>query len=180
MNVQIWIVLTFQEIYEKGGRKFGILNLPPLGCLPAVKAIIPPNRDGCVEEITQVVKLHNEALSEALHSLHTHLQDFKYSYIDFYTSINQRIKSPSKYGNVYNRSLYLLFLWIYYWSRCGWVRKSNSRKWVWLIKLITLFVNKSWYDNLIIRILLKKLYLIDQLTHHNSALEKKKPCFSIH
>ncbi|KAF7813985.1 GDSL esterase/lipase 1-like [Senna tora] len=86
-----------KEIYNKGGRKFGFLNLPPLGCLPVVKALIPPTKDGCVEEVTQFVKLHNEALSEALHGLQTQLKGFKYSYIDFYTSLNERIKAPSKY-----------------------------------------------------------------------------------
>ncbi|KAI9102903.1 hypothetical protein K1719_023342 [Acacia pycnantha] len=63
-----------------------------------MKALISPAQDGCVEKVTEVVKSHNEALSEALHELEAQLQGFKYSYIDFYTSLTERIKSTSKYG----------------------------------------------------------------------------------
>ena len=83
----------------RGGRKFGFLNLPPLGCLPVVKALnLGTNKDGCVEEVMEITQLHNGALKELLQKLETQLQGFKYSYTDFYTAISERIKNPSKYG----------------------------------------------------------------------------------
>ncbi|KAI4355382.1 hypothetical protein L6164_004162 [Bauhinia variegata] len=87
-----------QEIFEIRGRKFGFLNLPPLGCLPIMKAAMPVSRNGCVEEITELVKLRNRKLAEFLPKLELQLQGFKYSYIDFYTSLSDRLKEPSKYG----------------------------------------------------------------------------------
>ncbi|KAJ1408294.1 SGNH hydrolase superfamily [Sesbania bispinosa] len=87
-----------KEIYKKGGRKFGFLNLPPLGCLPVMRALMPGTRDGCVEEAMELVQKHNDALKEVLQKLETQLQGFKYSYTDFYTFITARMKDPSKYG----------------------------------------------------------------------------------
>ncbi|RYR24401.1 hypothetical protein Ahy_B02g057897 [Arachis hypogaea] len=85
-------------VIKKGGRKFGFLNLFPLGCLPVAKALnLEINKDGCVEEIMEITQLHNVALKELLQKLETQLQGFKYSYLDFHTAISERIKDPSKY-----------------------------------------------------------------------------------
>ncbi|MED6137949.1 hypothetical protein PIB30_069785 [Stylosanthes scabra] len=91
--------IVIKEIYMKGGRKFGFLNLFPLGCLPVAKALnLSINKDGCAEEITEITELHNVALKELLQKLEIELQGFKYSYIDFHTASSERIKDPSKYG----------------------------------------------------------------------------------
>ncbi|XLS80748.1 hypothetical protein HN51_046579, partial [Arachis hypogaea] len=93
------LTIVIKEIYKKGGRKFGFLNLFPLGCLPVAKALnLEINKDGCVEEIMEITQLHNVALKELLQKLETQLQGFKYSYLDFHTAISERIKDPSKYG----------------------------------------------------------------------------------
>ncbi|QHO52327.1 hypothetical protein HN51_021269 [Arachis hypogaea] len=93
------LTIVIKEIYKKGGRKFGFLNLFPLGCFPVAKALnLEINKDGCVEEIMEITQLHNVALKELLQKLETQLQGFKYSYIDFHTAISERIKDPSKYG----------------------------------------------------------------------------------
>ena len=45
------------------------LGLPPLGCFPTMKALEPGNTNGCMEEVTALVKLHNKALSEVVSKL---------------------------------------------------------------------------------------------------------------
>ncbi|CAL0317978.1 unnamed protein product [Lupinus luteus] len=92
------ITTVIQEIYEKGGRQFGFLNVPPLGSLPVVKALMPGDKDGCVQGAMELAQLHNEALRKVLQKLDTQLKGFKYSYMDFYTSYSERMNSPSKYG----------------------------------------------------------------------------------
>ncbi|XP_019462353.1 PREDICTED: GDSL esterase/lipase 1-like [Lupinus angustifolius] len=92
------LTTVIQEIYEKGGRQFGFLNVPPLGCLPVLKALMPADKDGCVEGAMELAQLHNGALRKVLQKLNTQLKGFKYSYMDFYTSYNERMNSPSKYG----------------------------------------------------------------------------------
>ena len=87
-----------QEIYKKGGRKFGFPNLVPLGCLPLARAANPGNTGTCMVELSALAKLHNKALSKVLPKLERQLNGFKYAIADFYTSLSERIDNPSKYG----------------------------------------------------------------------------------
>uniref|UniRef100_A0A2N9FUW4 GDSL esterase/lipase 1-like n=1 Tax=Fagus sylvatica TaxID=28930 RepID=A0A2N9FUW4_FAGSY len=91
------IDLNTQEIYKKGGRKFAIPNLVPLGCLPFARAL-NPDTGACFQEITALAKLHNEALSKVLQKLESQLHGFKYSIADSYSSLSESINNPSKYG----------------------------------------------------------------------------------
>ena len=90
--------MIYQEIYKKGGRKYVFLGLPPAGCAPSIKALIPGNTGACMEELTTLAKIHNRALSEVLPKLESQLKGFKYSLADFYSFFIERINSPSKYG----------------------------------------------------------------------------------
>lgn len=88
----------FQEIYKRGGRKFGVLGLGPLGCILAMKAIRKPVTGECIEEASEQAKLHNKAVSKVLQKLDTKLTGFKYSMFDFYKTLRERMDNPSKYG----------------------------------------------------------------------------------
>ncbi|KAJ0595073.1 putative GDSL lipase/esterase, SGNH hydrolase superfamily, GDSL esterase/lipase GLIP1-5/GLL25 [Helianthus annuus] len=85
-----------KEIYEKGGRKFGVLTVPPLACLPNIRA----GRAGytCNQELDVITSLHNQKLSKKLEELETQLEGFIYSKFDIYTEVNNRMKNPSRYG----------------------------------------------------------------------------------
>ncbi|KAF3963612.1 hypothetical protein CMV_012019 [Castanea mollissima] len=89
---------VIKGIYKKGGRKIAIPNLAPLGCLPIARAQSPNNTGACIEELLTLEKLHNEALSQTLQELENLLDGFKYSIADTYTSLSERLDSPSKYG----------------------------------------------------------------------------------
>ncbi|XP_059638941.1 GDSL esterase/lipase 2-like isoform X2 [Cornus florida] len=90
------LTTVINEIYKKGGRKFGFLSLGPLGCSPSIRALNYSRNAG--EEITSLVKLHNKALSKTLHRLERQLEGFMYSNFNFYTPFSERIDNPSKYG----------------------------------------------------------------------------------
>ncbi|KAJ0755755.1 putative GDSL lipase/esterase, SGNH hydrolase superfamily [Helianthus annuus] len=87
---------VFKGIYEKGGRKFGVLTVPPLACLPNIRA----GRAGhtCNQELDVITSLHNQKLSIKLEELETQLEGFIYSKFDIYTEVNNRMKNPSRYG----------------------------------------------------------------------------------
>lgn len=87
--------LMRQEIHRKGGRKFGFLSLGPLDFVPLTKALFTPENR---EEITALVTRHNKAFSHALQILASQLKGFKYSYMDFYSSITETMNNPLKYG----------------------------------------------------------------------------------
>lgn len=92
------LTAIIKEIYMKGGRKFGFVNLGPLGCAPAVKALVPGLPGSCLEAGLELSKLHNEALSKALQLLESQLKGFAYANHDFYNSLLNRNNHPSKYG----------------------------------------------------------------------------------
>lgn len=90
-----------QGIYKKGGRKFAILSLAPLGCTPGSRALNfqQGNKSGnCLEELTNLAKLHNSALPKMLKQLEDKLPGFKYSLFDFFKVAIEIIDNPSKYG----------------------------------------------------------------------------------
>ncbi|XP_050383870.1 GDSL esterase/lipase 1-like [Argentina anserina] len=86
------------EIYKVGGRKFGIANLLPLGCLPSFRIRNPDNIGACMEEAISLVESHNIELAKALPELKSQLQGFKYASADFYTYLTERMNRPSEYG----------------------------------------------------------------------------------
>ncbi|KAL7618542.1 hypothetical protein Lser_V15G01507 [Lactuca serriola] len=87
---------AFKGIHERGGRKIGIVTVPPIGCWPSVRAGRPDNT--CSEEIDIIVSLHNQELSQKLQELENQLEGFMYAKYDLNTAIRKRMKNPSKYG----------------------------------------------------------------------------------
>lgn len=105
-----------QEIYKKGGRKFGFLNLGPLGCIPSMKVLVPEAESTCsrLEEATKIVKLHNKELSEVLLELESELHGFRYANHDFYASLTERINNPSKYGMSFDLTIVSNYYYYYF------------------------------------------------------------------
>ncbi|GKU92776.1 hypothetical protein SLEP1_g6459 [Rubroshorea leprosula] len=60
---------VIKGIYKEGGRKFGLLNGGPLGCIPYAIVNELTDNGSCVEEATELAKLHNKALPLTLHEL---------------------------------------------------------------------------------------------------------------
>nr|XP_043637054.1 GDSL esterase/lipase 5-like [Erigeron canadensis] len=94
------ITTAITELHKRGGRKFGFLNLGPLGCIPGLRIILNPPSDsgGCIKAASLLAKLHNQAFSEALKGLAKHLHGFKYSLYNANSFLQHRLKHPSKYG----------------------------------------------------------------------------------
>nr|XP_023881937.1 GDSL esterase/lipase 5 [Quercus suber]POE73701.1 gdsl esterase/lipase 5 [Quercus suber] len=87
-----------KDIYKRGGRKFGFINLLPFGCAPGIRIIKAENNGSCLEEASSLVKLHNKALSRLLRKLEKQLKGFKYSLYNFDINLRRRMNHPSKYG----------------------------------------------------------------------------------
>ncbi|KAL4277615.1 hypothetical protein S245_072251 [Arachis hypogaea] len=89
---------VIKGIHKVGGRKVGILNQPPFGCVLALKIRLNGTKGSCVEEASSLAKMHNNVLSVELQKLKTQLRGFKYSYFDYYNWVFDVINHPSKYG----------------------------------------------------------------------------------
>nr|AEZ63353.1 type I-1 GDSL lipase [Tanacetum cinerariifolium]AEZ63354.1 type I-2 GDSL lipase [Tanacetum cinerariifolium]AEZ63355.1 type I-3 GDSL lipase [Tanacetum cinerariifolium] len=87
---------VIKGIYEKGGRKFGVVNVPLIGCWPGMRAKQPGN--ACNTEVDELTRLHNQAFAKRLEHLEKELEGFVYAKFDLSTAILNRMKNPSKYG----------------------------------------------------------------------------------
>ena len=66
--------------------------------MPGLRILVPGNTGSCFEEITEIAKLHNAALSKALQDLEFKLVEFKYAKHDINISFSERSNNPEKYG----------------------------------------------------------------------------------
>ncbi|KAF8027486.1 hypothetical protein BT93_E0404 [Corymbia citriodora subsp. variegata] len=90
------ITAMLEGIYKVGGRKFGMIGIRNIGCLPSMRK--STGNGSCLRIANDFAKLHNRALVSILKKPEAQLQGFNYSYFDFYTSARDRIRNPSKYG----------------------------------------------------------------------------------
>ncbi|XP_042024802.1 GDSL esterase/lipase 5-like isoform X2 [Salvia splendens] len=87
-----------KAIHKKGGRKFIFLNLGELGCFPGLRILNPETDGGCLEEVSELSKLHNNKLKTFLVKMEQQLYGFKYFLYDFKTSLAEKTTQPLKYG----------------------------------------------------------------------------------
>ncbi|KAK9060355.1 hypothetical protein SSX86_021059 [Deinandra increscens subsp. villosa] len=90
------LTTVIKGIYQAGGRKYGFLTVPPLGCWPAIR--FSQSGNTCSKEIDDIIRVHNQALTRKLEDLEKQLQGFMFSKFNIYGSVSDRMKNPSKYG----------------------------------------------------------------------------------
>nr|GEY00289.1 GDSL esterase/lipase 1-like [Tanacetum cinerariifolium] len=65
---------VIKGIYEKGGRNFGVVTAPLIGCWPRMRVRQPGNT--CNTEIDELTRLHNQAHAKRLEHLEKQLEGF--------------------------------------------------------------------------------------------------------
>ncbi|XP_028797200.1 GDSL esterase/lipase 5-like, partial [Neltuma alba] len=91
---------VIREIYDEGGRKFGLFNVGPLSCFPILRMLKNGSSlDACQEEgASALARLHRRDLPIMLQNLEKQLEGFKYSLTDYYNALIEVMEDPSKYG----------------------------------------------------------------------------------
>ncbi|TMW84503.1 hypothetical protein EJD97_025044 [Solanum chilense] len=92
---------VLKGIYKEGGRKFVMLNVGPIGCIPTIKAFNfqkGVTNGSCMEEVTNMTKMFNSALPQMLKKLEKQLHGFKYTIFNFFKVFRDSIDNPTKYG----------------------------------------------------------------------------------
>lgn len=92
---------VLKGIYKEGGRKFVMLNLGPLGCIPSIRIFNLQKgvtNGSCMEEATNMAKMFNSALPKMLKQLEMQLPGFKYTIFNFFKVLAESIDNPTKYG----------------------------------------------------------------------------------
>ncbi|CAK9324760.1 unnamed protein product [Citrullus colocynthis] len=92
------LTTSIKRVYDSGGRKFGFMNLPPMGCSPGLRVARGDEDGRCLEELEEYANVHNLRLMKLLGDLEKQLKGFKYSLYDFSSSLRQRMENPLKYG----------------------------------------------------------------------------------
>ncbi|KAM3375219.1 GDSL esterase/lipase 5 [Capsicum galapagoense] len=92
---------VLKGVYKDGGRKFVMLNLAPLGCLPILRALNLQKgvtNGSCMEEVTNMAKMFNSALPKMLKQLEKQLPGFKYTIFNTFKVSAETYDNPTKYG----------------------------------------------------------------------------------
>ncbi|KAK4718998.1 hypothetical protein R3W88_017336 [Solanum pinnatisectum] len=92
---------VLKGIYKEGGRKFVMLNLGSLGCLPSVRALNLQKgvtNGSCMEKATNFAKMFNSALPKMLRQIEKQLPGFKYTIFKFFKVVADSINNPTKHG----------------------------------------------------------------------------------
>ncbi|KAJ0244766.1 hypothetical protein HA466_0183180 [Hirschfeldia incana] len=91
-------IISRAGIYKAGGRKFGIMNMGRIDCIPEMLTLDPTRIGSCFEPINELIKRHNVKFSNVLRDLQQRSPDFKYSLFDLYTADTETMENPTKYG----------------------------------------------------------------------------------
>ncbi|KAI4313314.1 hypothetical protein L6164_026304 [Bauhinia variegata] len=87
-----------QEIYQLGARRIGVLNVPPIGCLPSQRTSGGGLERKCVEKYNDAAKLFNSKLARNIDSLNQKFSDSRIVYVDIYYPLLDLISNYQKYG----------------------------------------------------------------------------------
>ncbi|KAG8059493.1 hypothetical protein GUJ93_ZPchr0002g24651 [Zizania palustris] len=58
-----------QALYSLGARRFGILDVPPVGCVPSVRVLSPTGANACVESANGLARGFNDGLASLMAKL---------------------------------------------------------------------------------------------------------------
>ncbi|CAN4086888.1 unnamed protein product [Withania somnifera] len=98
------LVRTFtcfvKDLYGQGARRIGVTSLPPLGCLPAAKALFGFHKSGCISKINRDAQHFNKKMNSAATKLRKQLPGLKIAIFDVFQPIYELVKSPTDHGFV--------------------------------------------------------------------------------
>ncbi|XP_024359742.1 GDSL esterase/lipase At4g01130 isoform X2 [Physcomitrium patens] len=98
------IVAAIQRIYAFGARSIMIVNLPPMGCLPALLTLYADEDSekydtyGCLDSPNKVSNSHNTLLESRVADLRHNYTNATFYYADYYSVYRDVLKSPTLYG----------------------------------------------------------------------------------
>ncbi|KAJ3706804.1 hypothetical protein LUZ61_010509 [Rhynchospora tenuis] len=85
-----------EALYNLGARKFGVVDVPPIGCCPYPRSLNPLG--GCIDTLNELAQSFNQAVNDMMHGLSYTLGGFKYSIGSSYAVVQNIIKDPHAVG----------------------------------------------------------------------------------
>ncbi|GJN09495.1 hypothetical protein PR202_ga27508 [Eleusine coracana subsp. coracana] len=87
---------SITEMYSMGARKFAIINVWQLGCVPAMRALTPTG--ACSDLLNELAAGFNDSVQSLLASLAGKLPGLVYSLADFYSFTHDVLANPGASG----------------------------------------------------------------------------------
>jgi phospholipase/lecithinase/hemolysin len=87
--------IQLQRLYNNGARKFEIIGVSTIGCVPALRL---KNKTECFSEANLLSIKYNEGLQSMLKELKLENKYLSYSYFDTYGALQDLIQNPILYG----------------------------------------------------------------------------------
>ncbi|KAL5211229.1 hypothetical protein ABZP36_022076 [Zizania latifolia] len=89
-----------QALYSLGARRFGILDVPPVGCVPSVRVISPAGANGCVDSANDLARGFNDELRSLMAKLAGSgaMPGMSYSVGSSYNVVSYLVANPEAAG----------------------------------------------------------------------------------
>ncbi|PON53407.1 Lipase [Parasponia andersonii] len=91
-------VVFVQNLYGMGAKKIGVVNLPPLGCLPGAITLFGFGSNECVERLNIDAISFNRKLNSTSQRLRRTLSGLNLVVLDIYQPLYDLVTSPAEYG----------------------------------------------------------------------------------
>lgn len=91
------------ELYAMGGRNIVILNLPPLGCVPAQITLHGHGNSTCVKKLNDDATNMNLQIASLVEDMKKHTPGARLMLVDIFGPIYNAFQDPQKYGFKYAR-----------------------------------------------------------------------------
>uniref|UniRef100_A0A1D1YCZ3 GDSL esterase/lipase At1g29670 n=1 Tax=Anthurium amnicola TaxID=1678845 RepID=A0A1D1YCZ3_9ARAE len=91
-------VSQLKKLHGLGARKFVLLSVQPIGCVPVVKALLHAANGSCVEAINEAALLFNRNLSSLVDNMGQQMPGSHLVYVNSYTIITDIIQNPTQRG----------------------------------------------------------------------------------
>jgi hypothetical protein len=83
---------TWQSLLNLGARKFGILSVPPVGCVPILRGTTSDGQ--CINELNVIAQFFFVSLNGVLQDLNAEFPDMKYSLGNTFAIIDSMTVNP--------------------------------------------------------------------------------------
>ncbi|MQL84489.1 hypothetical protein Taro_016995 [Colocasia esculenta] len=90
--------LPLQRLYGLGARKFVLVTVQPIGCVPVVREMLQPANGTCVEAMNEAALLFNTNLSSMVDLLKQQMPGSHLVYVNSYKIISDIMRSPAERG----------------------------------------------------------------------------------
>lgn len=99
------MITVAQGLADFGATQVLVVNVPPLGCTPALLTLYPNSIDkydsyGCLTNINKVSIAHNKALKEEVILLRAKYPNVTYYLADYYSVYTDILANPQVYSKV--------------------------------------------------------------------------------